>query len=124
MLGNVAIFERFGRTRSALLEDQFPKACLLVEPPIQGDRVESRDVDLVDDRGLRAEEMPSDDGVVRPAGRDVQVQLRVPAHRDASMERGEVMTFSERRFVVTVRPEAPEFEVLDLPVSLQVRASV
>src|SRR2546426_8924933 len=116
--------ERIGRTRSPFLEDQFRKACLLVEPPIQVDRVESRDVDLVDDRGLRAEEMPSDDGVVRPAGSDVEVLLRVPAHRDAPMEREEFMTFSERRFLVTVRPEEPDLEVLDHPDSPEDRATL
>src|SRR2546427_12946366 len=124
ILGNVAIVERIGRTRSPLLEDQFPKACLLVEPPIQVDRVEPRDVDLVDDRGLRAEEMPSEDGVVRSADSDVHVQLRVPAHRDASMEAEEFMTFSERRFLVTVRPEEPDLEVLDHPDSPEDRATL
>src|SRR2546427_6768582 len=118
------MFERFGRTRSPLLEDQFPKACLLVEPPIQLDRVESRDVDLVDDRGLRAEEMPSEDGVVRPAGSDVQMQLRVSAHRDAPMEREEFVTFRERRFLVTLRPEEPDLEVLDHPDSPEDRATL
>src|SRR2546426_12441948 len=116
--------ERIGRTRSPFLEDQFPTACLLVEPPIQVDRVEPRDVDLVDDRGLRAEEMPSEDGVVRSADSDVQVQLRFPANRDASMEREEFMTFSERRFLVTVRPEHPDLEVLDHPDSPEDRATV
>src|SRR5256885_6111893 len=112
------------RPTSASVEDEFPQAGLLVQPSIEVKRIEPRELDLVDHGGLRTEQMPPDRRVVASAECDMEVELRVRAHRDAPVEGEQLVTLREGGLLVALRPEVPDLEVLQHPDSPDDRAAL
>src|SRR2546428_4591643 len=88
------------------------------------DRIEPRELDLVDHGGLRAEQMAADRSVVPSAERGVEVELRVGPHRDAPVEREELMPIREDGLLVALRSEVPDLEVLQHSDSPEDRAAL
>src|SRR5213594_1161497 len=68
--------------------------------------------------------MAADRAMVPSTERGVQVELRVGPHRNAPVEREQLVTVREDGLLVTFRPEVPDLEVLEHPDSPQDRAAL
>src|SRR5437867_12651858 len=77
----------------ASVEHELPQAGLFVQPAVEMNRVEPRQLDLVDHGGLRSEQLASDHAVVPSSERSVELELPVLPRGVAAIEDSPLLAF-------------------------------
>lgn len=95
------------------LEHELSQSGLLVESPIEADRIEPPNLDLVDHRGLGPEQMAPDSGSIGTAEGRVEVEERISPERNAPMQGKELVAIREDRLIIAARAEETELEILE-----------
>jgi hypothetical protein len=99
------------------VKNEFSQARRFVEAPVESDCVETEQLNLVDHRGLRAEEVPADRRVIASAQGDMEMEFRVGAHRNAPVEAEELVSIVHDRLLVSLRPKESNLEISEHPDS-------